>query len=253
MRKNYFLLAGFMLLSGCATAIEGSTHSMTIETPGALTSVCYVENSEARYKVHPPETVLMTKFSKPFIVDCLAVGNRHKKVLVTPKIEDVTYLNVFNGVIPGAAADYNSNSMFTMPDKVVVDFNDVPAERMPLPNYEYELRRFPQIGGMENFLPDVPALPGDSARKPYVLQKSKMGKEADAAKAEAAADSAAVSSDMIIGSQPSSSAASSSTSSSASADSLTKQMNPQVFGGSAVESGAGTSGSSAPIKLHPPM
>jgi hypothetical protein len=241
MRRLLLLSVAVLAVSGCARIFDGSTQRVTIETPGAEGAACFLENEEFRYKLYAPQTITMTKTRKPLHVRCLAPGNRQKEIIVTPEIEESAKWNALNlGV--GAVADYESFSLYRLPDKIVVDFRDMEPKGMPTPKYDRFLRKHPELRGYEEFRPGLPALQRDMYDTPTPLRRRELpGGNAiiddDAGGGGEAADVPATTSSSASSLSSSSSSSSGSAyrapaySGGGNADSLTRQMNPQVFGG----------------------
>ena len=222
MFRYKFLLTGFVFLSACSTVIDGPTQDVRVETPGAKDSFCYLENEYARYKVVPPNTIKITKFDKPFNVRCLASGNREKTIEIDPNLSDTVYLNAANGVIPGVLTDYNSRSMYTMPELIVVDFTDMMPTAYEKPDYHHDIMKNPNLAQYEEFRPGLPALMSDRYRDPYELQKTDRAISLIQSTSTGTSGSASMT-------PPPSSGGSTSSSSGSSADALTRSMNPDVF------------------------
>lgn len=199
-----FLLLGVAVLavSGCARVIEGSSQDVTIETPGADGATCFIENEEFRYKTYAPQTIRMTKTIYPLTVRCLAPGNRDKTVVVPLKIQEETFMNVVNGLLPGMWYDYESRAFYKLPETIVVDFTSMAPQPMPLPKYDQLLKKNPHLRGWEEFRPGQPALQRDLYDEAIEMRRREVPGAAGAVLSEPAAT-------------PSS-------------DDLTRQMNPGI-------------------------
>lgn len=225
MIRILLMTAAVMALSGCARVIEGSSQSMTIETPGANGATCFIENQEFRYKIYAPQTIRITRSYYPFDVRCLAPGNRQKTVTVAPKIQEATYMNAANGFIPGMLVDYNTRSFYKFPELVIVDFTDMAPRQMPAPHHDKLLKENPHLRGMEEFRPGLPALQRDAYDEAQPLRPRVMpGAES------APAPSAVTPEPLDYAPMPLPPA---SGARNGDAESLTRQMNPSIFGGDA--------------------
>ncbi|HOO51822.1 MAG TPA: hypothetical protein PLK94_11095, partial [Alphaproteobacteria bacterium] len=77
-----------------------------------------------------------------------------------------TFLNVFNGIIPGSTYDADTGAMFKFPPTIQVDFMGVEAKSTPMPNYHNTDGLDPKIAAtIENFGHDTPATSTDAAVK----------------------------------------------------------------------------------------
>lgn len=244
MLRHSFLISGLLFLGACATIIDKPTQDIRVETPGAKDSVCFLENDYARYRVHPPQTIKITKFDKPFAVNCMASGNRDKSVDIDPELSQSVYYNVANAVIPGVVTDYATRSMYESPTLVVVDFTNMKPHLHPLPDYQLDILQNPNLFQYEEFRTGRPALQSDRNEEPYELEKRDRSvsliqgggiQNAETSGNQENSDSSSSSS----ASSSSSSAASGRGNDGESADSMTRSMNPQIFYGGA-ENGAGS-------------
>lgn len=171
MFSRFLLISAVFVLASCAYTMEKSYQDIKIETPGAENALCYIDVNKLRYRVHPPETLSITKSKANLKVDCLAPGNRRKEVIIEPAFSKYGYGDFALGVIPGLAWDAASNSLYKYPDIVTVDFTyaavkpeDMPAQNRPdvKPPEEYTL---------EEILPGEPRMNRDKGALPAEFQK----------------------------------------------------------------------------------
>jgi hypothetical protein len=161
MFKRFLLLGALASLSSCAYTLDKQIQDITVVTPGAEDAVCYMYVDGLRYKFFPPQTMNITKSRQDLVVDCLAPQNRRRKVIIEPTLSDHAPLNVVNGVVPGAAWDIASNSMFTYPDVVTVDFTSAQPMPEPLPAQNNPDIRQPEDYDLEEFTSGLPRLNSD--------------------------------------------------------------------------------------------
>src|SRR5262245_50848499 len=121
MFKRSLLLGSLFALSSCAYLIDEQIQDITVVTPGAEDAVCYLYVDDLRYKLFPPQTTNISKSYKDLTVDCLAPGNRRRRVVIEPTLSEHAPFNVVNGVIPGTSWDLAGNALFTYPDIITVD------------------------------------------------------------------------------------------------------------------------------------
>lgn len=161
-----------VLLSGCAYTQDQSYQDLTIETPGAANTICHVTIDKLKYVFYPPEKQTVIKHGKPMEVACLAPGNREKTILVEAGIEKSTWNNfIAGGGLLGVGWDRASNAIFTYPETVYVDFNDVPTTSMPLPHHNNPDIKQPEEYKLEEFLPSAPLMNRDKNRGSTTLQR----------------------------------------------------------------------------------
>lgn len=172
MFKRFLLLGVLASLSSCAYTLDKQIQDITVVTPGAEDAVCYMYVDGLRYKFFPPQTMNITKSRQDLVVDCLAPQNRRRKVVIEPTLSEHAPLNVANGIIPGTTWDIASNSMFTYPDVVTVDFTS--AQPMPeaLPAQNNPDIRQPEDYDLEEFTSGLPRLNSDrGTTKPQLLRR----------------------------------------------------------------------------------
>lgn len=252
MSRLFLLSFTCLALSACGTAIDGASQRIEVVTPGANDAVCTLENNNLKYKIYTPGAAVIPKRPGTLTVTCVADGNRRKTVVYDEKINDTAYANVLNAGL-GAAWDYETGGAFEYPETIVVDFTGIPASQMPRPNYDKHLREHPELFGMEEFRPGRSALIRDKYETPYELQKRETLPGEDGApsisgftNADANGGEATTLAGDDIGtapsatsSAPSSSSSSSSSGGSSDAESLTRSMNPSIFGSSQSSSSGG--------------
>lgn len=161
MIKRYLLLGSVIMLSSCSYTLDRQIQDITVVTPGAEDAVCYMYVDGLRYKFFPPQTMNITKSRKDLVVDCLAPQNRRRKVVIEPALSKHAPLNVTNGILPGATWDIASNSMFTYPEVVEVDFTSAVPMPEPLPAQNNPDIRQPEEYDLEEFTSGLPRLNSD--------------------------------------------------------------------------------------------
>lgn len=161
MLKRFLLIGALASLSSCAYTLDRQIQDITVVTPGAEDAVCYMYVDGLRYKFFPPQTMNITKSRKDLVVDCLAPQNRRRKVVIEPSLSDHAPLNVTNGIIPGTTWDLASNSLFSYPDVVTVDFTSAQPMPEPLPAQNNPDIRQPEDYDLEEFTSGLPRLNSD--------------------------------------------------------------------------------------------
>ncbi len=163
-----------LLLTSCAYIIERTDQDITVVTPGAHNSVCYVYVGGLKYKFRPPQTVKIGKSEDTLVVNCLAPGNRRKSVEVEPDIEAITLLGG-----PGVAWDYLSDALFVYPELIEVDFTGIPATAMPLPAHNNPDIKQPEEYYLEEFSPGQPRMNADRHAPEIELKRREFETEDD--------------------------------------------------------------------------
>ncbi|MBI4030835.1 MAG: hypothetical protein HY370_04105 [Proteobacteria bacterium] len=140
--------------------------------------------------------------------------------------------------------------MFVYPEKIVVDFSGMKPQQMPLPEYQRTLAENPEIMNMEEFRPGQSALQRDRYNATPELQPRRpmadlfSGVSPSASSAPDVAPSTPLRSSGVapIAAAP---VVPRVAEGSGAADTLTRSMNPQVFGGS------GAAASGGPMTISP--
>lgn len=238
-----------LLLASCSTVLDGQIQDVTIETSGASNTLCYMQNKEFSFRFYPPQTLKVTKSDDPYTIRCLAPGNREKTVIIEPSTTDNTLWNVTNAGT-GLVIDHLSSAMYELPDKIVINFEGMLPGGYTQPAYNTFYDKNPHLKGVEEFRPGQAALLRDAGTGTPSLQKRETGDDAGAAILGGgdplastngnAGPSATVTVESVLpppvpaGSQG------------MSAESLTRSMNPQVFGGASAPAASG-----APVSMSP--
>jgi hypothetical protein len=227
-----FLMAAsaVLVLSACATAIEGPTQDLTIHIVGTGKAMCDLQQENARYRAHAPGSVRIQKMNSPLYVRCAAPGNRELSQVLEPSIAATSLTNVANGLVPGMTWDYYSGAMYKYPDRVVMDFSNMPPKPYDEPDYQKVFKVNPDMYSMEEFRPGIPALQSDIGSGVPQIPRRNGGMSEGPLTPEVSqgAMMMPVSSGMEYEtlSAPTITAEQAST---MNADSLTRMMNPQVF------------------------
>ena len=174
MHKTILSLATLAAVSGCAYAVDTSVQDITLRTPGANNAVCYMYIDKVKYRVHPPQTISAFRTEEDLIIDCLAPGNRRKKVVIEPLIADSTYGNVITAGA-GAAWDYASGAMFKYPDVVEISFIGVEEGPALIPDQNNPDIRQPEEYELEEFRPSQPRMNSDKYAVPTQILKRQSG------------------------------------------------------------------------------
>lgn len=132
-----------------------ATQDVTLETVGAEGASCQLILGRNTYVVHPPQTVTVSKNTAPgMTVHCFAPGNREKVVHYDHGREDAANANILNGYLPGMTYDTYTGAAYRLPERIVVDFSDVPMRPIKPPFYSYGREKKPLSEGIEDMGPD---------------------------------------------------------------------------------------------------
>ncbi len=169
IRRSAFL-ALMLSVASCAYIEDGSFQEVSVRTPGAADSVCFLYTDGIKYRVSPPESIGIKKSSSDLTVECLAPGNRSKTKIIPATITNSAKKNAVNlGV--GFIWDYNSGAMFQYPEIIEVNFIDEPLGGSDVPAYNNPDIRQPEDYPLEEFGPSDPALNEDANAPAIILRK----------------------------------------------------------------------------------
>lgn len=161
MQKHILSLSALtLLLAGCSYALDKSTQEIEIVTPGAQDALCYMYVDDIRYRVYPPQKIIIPKSREDLVIDCMAPGNRRNKVFIEADYADNAGLNVLNGGV-GALWDATSGALYQYPPRVEVSFVYTPEKPWPLPAQNNPDIRQPEDYPLEEFRPGKPRMNDD--------------------------------------------------------------------------------------------
>lgn len=160
LKKSLYILP-VLLIASCAYVVDKSYQQLTIRTPGAKNSECDVYADKVRYKFYPPETRNIKNSPDDLVIECMAPGNRDRRVVFESNISKYTSASLVTGFVPGVLWDYASESAFTYPSVVTIDFRNMPPRPSPLPAHNYEDTLQPDNFDLEEFRPGAPRLNSD--------------------------------------------------------------------------------------------
>lgn len=170
MLKHSLLLGTVLCLSSCSYALDRQVQDVTIVTPGAEDTICYMYVDGLRYKIYAPQTVNISKSHNDLTVDCVAPQNRRRKVVIEPHLSDHQMMNIANAGL-GTAWDVASNSAFTYPEVITVDFTSaVPMPEAPPAQNNPDIRQ-PEEYDLEEFTSNLPRLNSDRNATTIPLQR----------------------------------------------------------------------------------
>lgn len=170
------LFSSVLILGACSYVVDKQIQEITFTTPGAYNTLCYAYVEGTKFKIVPPQTRTLPQSREDLIVDCMAPGNRRKKVVVEPTIPKSFIGNIATGVVPGAVWDYTSEAMFKYPSIIEVNFVNTQVTPEALPAQNQPDIKQPEEYPLEEFLPGSPRLNSDRyAVTPEIKRREKPG------------------------------------------------------------------------------
>ncbi len=125
------LVAVPLLLSGCATIVNGSNQSVTVSTdpPGAS---CKLSRQDETLGAVPmtPGSVQVSKSKNDMVVTCDKPGYQTAVISKSPSFGGATFGNIILGGGVGAVVDAASGANYTYPSEVHVAM--APVQAAPL-------------------------------------------------------------------------------------------------------------------------
>jgi hypothetical protein len=149
-----------LLTGACASLVKGQTQNVTLLTPGASKARCTFDNG-VRYVAETGETIKVMRNEKDIVVDCYALGNRHRKINIKSDGSDWAIGNIATGVIPGVTFDHFSKGLYEYPEIITVDFRGIPTLGHDTPDYHNADAANPYEQPMESYGASSARLPTD--------------------------------------------------------------------------------------------
>lgn len=172
--KKAFILP-LLILAGCGTLMKGQTQDITFAATGVDEAECTLDNG-VRYKIKNGETLNIMRSEKDMKVDCYGAGNRHKAFVIPNGFNAWSAANLANGLIPGVTYDHFSNGLYEYPDKFTVDFSG-PAPGYGLPEYHNLSAQNPYDQKIEDYTPGTLRIENDSVYMRREINRTGMGME----------------------------------------------------------------------------
>lgn len=164
----YFsVLLSTLILGSCGYATESSNQDITFLSPDALDAKCYAYVNKIKYVVYPPQTVNIKKSSEDIRLVCNAPGNRNLELEIPAKVEG----KVIWGTPVGVAWDYASQSLYSYPDVIALDFSQAELVPEALPKHNNPDIKQPEEYELEEFLPSEPRLNSDKSKVKLPLMR----------------------------------------------------------------------------------
>lgn len=149
-----------LLPAACGTLVSGQTQKVTILTPGATESKCFLDNG-IRYAIKGGESATIMRNEKDIKVDCYASGNRQRTITIESEGNTWAMGNVVTGIIPGLTFDHFSKGLYGYPEIITVDFVGVPTAGYETPSYHNKDLPNPYDQAIEYYGPTLPRQESD--------------------------------------------------------------------------------------------
>lgn len=173
--QKIILFVPVLMLGACGYAIESSNQDITFLTPEAMNARCDVYVDSLKYQVYPPQTRNIKKSEKDMIIRCSAPGNRVSEMTVPSKIST----RAIWGTPVGIAWDYASDSLFSYPDVIAIDFTGEEVRPNSPPQHNNSDIKQPEEYDLEEFLPNEPRLNSDKYHPEQTIKHRDEGVSSD--------------------------------------------------------------------------
>ena len=115
------VLLCFLLLTGCATIVSGTTQSVSISTPPATAATCSLSNAQGKWYIpYTPSTVVIHKSSSSLDVECQKAGYYDGNQSVKSHVKPIIVGNVLFGGIVGLVIDIVDGAAFGYQENIQV-------------------------------------------------------------------------------------------------------------------------------------
>ena len=110
--KKVYLLAGVLLLTGCASITKGTTQNVAIDTPNVAGASCTLTSSAIGTKtVTTPAVVTLEKGREAIKVSCSKQCYEDGAGVIPSNVEGMTAGNILIGGVVGLGIDAASGAM----------------------------------------------------------------------------------------------------------------------------------------------
>ncbi len=113
-------IAAFSLLTGCASIVNGTNQSVSVNTPAIQGAMCSLTNDKGKWYVNQtPASVTVHRSFKDLVVNCKK-GHKQGTVVVPSKTKAMAFGNVIFGGVIGAGVDMADGSAYDYPTDIQI-------------------------------------------------------------------------------------------------------------------------------------
>ena len=136
-------LSGTLLISGCASIVDGEQQSLSVETRHQGVAIsgaqCKLRNDKGTWFVTTPGSVTVHRSYQDVVVECSKAGLPTGWASVKSSTKGMAFGNILLGGIIGAGVDIGNGAAYDYPQLIVVDLGktkSITAEpaKAPAPN-----------------------------------------------------------------------------------------------------------------------
>lgn len=115
------VISCFLLLSGCASIVSGTSESVSVETTPVSGATCTLTNGKGTWYIpETPGSVVVHKSSSYLNVDCQKAGYYDGQAAVKSKLRPMIAGNILFGGAIGAGVDAYDGAGFAYPVNIQV-------------------------------------------------------------------------------------------------------------------------------------
>lgn len=129
MQRNKFLpiilSAMVILLSSCASIVNGTHQNINVHTTPVGGAVCTLENNKGRWILNrTPGSVTVARSFHDLRINCSKKGYRHGFAQVNSKTKAMAFGNIIFGGIIGAGVDVADGAAYDYPNDIFVNLEE---------------------------------------------------------------------------------------------------------------------------------
>jgi hypothetical protein len=131
------MLAGaflsFIILSGCASIVNGQNQSVSVDTPGCSPANCELTNDKGKWFVTTPGTVTVRRAFGNMEVACSKAGFATVSSSVASSTKAMAFGNILFGGVIGAGVDMGTGAAYDYPPVISVPLACGPEAKVVSP------------------------------------------------------------------------------------------------------------------------
>ena len=125
LKQTLFLAACITSLAGCASIVNGTNQSVSVNTGAVNGATCALENSKGKWYIpNTPGSVVVNRSFSDLAVNCSKKGFRPTYKQVASKTKAMAFGNIVFGGVIGAGVDIADGAAYDYPTDI-----NVPLQR----------------------------------------------------------------------------------------------------------------------------
>ncbi len=129
------VLVGSVLLTGCASIVNGNNQVVSVETANREGKViganCELKNPKGTFFVTTPGTVTIRRAYDDLNIRCEKAGHEPGLAAIKSSTKAMAFGNILFGGVVGAAVDAGSGAAYDYPSLITVMMGSVPVSQPP--------------------------------------------------------------------------------------------------------------------------